>query len=200
MGIRNQRERRHRMIQTLDSTESDFVVDARNPSSALNRIWTVQPLPTTPLEPHQETAQQLDESETNTKIAFAASTWFKYSGALRDVFERNEVFNRFLFREYLEIIGNQSVQWITEQTDASTSSIENALSYLNDRALKTRVIDLFSLATFIDLEPGMTNEFSEGLEQVVELHGKQGTCGDKARHSTRRNSFIYCVGSTQTYW
>lgn len=33
------------------------------------------------------------------------------------------------------------------------------------------IANLFSLATFIDLEPGMTNEFQEGLEEVVERYG-----------------------------
>ena len=31
---------------------------------------------------------------------------------------------------------------------------------------------LFALATFIDLEPGMTNDFSEGLEEAIEKYGK----------------------------
>ncbi|MCY4540177.1 MAG: hypothetical protein OXE52_18330 [Chloroflexi bacterium] len=31
---------------------------------------------------------------------------------------------------------------------------------------------LFSLATFITLEPGMTNSFSEGLEEAIEKYGE----------------------------
>ncbi len=36
----------------------------------------------------------------------------------------------------------------------------------------TEVHRLFSLATFIDLEPGMANEFSEGLEEAIEKYGE----------------------------
>ena len=32
--------------------------------------------------------------------------------------------------------------------------------------------NLFSLATFISLEPGMSNSFSEGLEEVIEKYGE----------------------------
>ena len=45
-------------------------------------------------------------------------------------------------------------------------------SRLESIRTKNEVRDLFSLATFIDLEPGMTNEFSEGLEDAIERVGE----------------------------
>lgn len=38
--------------------------------------------------------------------------------------------------------------------------------------IAAEIRNLFSLATFIALEPGMSNSFSEGLEEVVEKHGE----------------------------
>ena len=37
--------------------------------------------------------------------------------------------------------------------------------------MPAEIKSLFALATFISLEPGMTNSFSEGLEAVIEKHG-----------------------------
>jgi len=39
--------------------------------------------------------------------------------------------------------------------------------------ISAEIRHLFSLATFIDLEPGMSNEFSEGLDHAIEHYGKQ---------------------------
>ena len=38
--------------------------------------------------------------------------------------------------------------------------------------IAAEIRNLFSLATFISLEPGMTNSFSEGLEEVIEKYGE----------------------------
>ena len=38
--------------------------------------------------------------------------------------------------------------------------------------ITAEIRNLFSLATFIALEPGMTNSFSEGLEEVIEKYGE----------------------------
>ena len=38
--------------------------------------------------------------------------------------------------------------------------------------IAAEIRNLFSLATFIALEPGMTNSFSEGLEEVIEKYGE----------------------------
>ena len=38
--------------------------------------------------------------------------------------------------------------------------------------IASEIRNLFSLATFIALEPGMTNSFSEGLEEVIEKYGE----------------------------
>ena len=47
---------------------------------------------------------------------------------------------------------------------------ETDLKQESDIAAEIR--NLFSLATFISLEPGMTNSFSEGLEEVIEKYGE----------------------------
>ena len=46
---------------------------------------------------------------------------------------------------------------------------ETDLKQESDIAAEIR--NLFSLATFISLEPGMTNEFSNGLEKTIETNG-----------------------------
>ena len=38
--------------------------------------------------------------------------------------------------------------------------------------IAAEIRNLFSLATFITLEPGMSNSFSEGLEEVIEKYGE----------------------------
>ncbi|MCY4020737.1 MAG: HEAT repeat domain-containing protein [Chloroflexi bacterium] len=38
--------------------------------------------------------------------------------------------------------------------------------------IAAEIRNLFSLATFITLEPGMTNSFSEGLEEAIEKYGE----------------------------
>ena len=43
----------------------------------------------------------------------------------------------------------------------------------NSQLVTAEVNRLFSLATFIDLEPGMTNEFSIGLQDAIERYGEQ---------------------------
>ena len=52
---------------------------------------------------------------------------------------------------------------------------ETDLKQESDIAAEIR--NLFSLATFIALEPGMTNSFSEGLEEVIEKYGEPALRG-----------------------
>ena len=63
--------------------------------------------------------------------------------------------------------------WLTNNSvDISTSIDDETIKNLKASKAKNEVGRLFSLATFIDLEPGMTNEFSEGLEEIVERYGE----------------------------
>ena len=45
-------------------------------------------------------------------------------------------------------------------------------SYCDAITARKEVVRLFALATFIDLEPGMTNEFQEGLEEAIDNYGE----------------------------
>lgn len=54
----------------------------------------------------------------------------------------------------------------------SKFSFTDFLTNRKSRQIDEDVANLFSLATFIDLEPGMTNEFQEGLEETIEMHGQ----------------------------
>ena len=59
-----------------------------------------------------------------------------------------------------------------EALDSSTTALDLASEHLNRKSVSDRVKQLFSLASFLDLEPGMENAFSNGLENAIERHGE----------------------------
>ena len=72
------------------------------------------------------------------------------------------------------------------------------------RKIAEEINNLFSLATFLDLEPGMINEFSEGLEESIERHGEEALSaiedlilGEKTKSSIAMEALQY-VGNTDS--
>ena len=55
---------------------------------------------------------------------------------------------------------------------SSTSLSIRTSTAPDSRFISAEVDKLFTLAKFIDLEPGMANEFSEGLEEAIEKYGE----------------------------
>ncbi len=92
--------------------------------------------------------------------------------------------------------------------------------------IAAEIRNLFSLATFISLEPGMSNSFSEGLEKVIEKYGELalseiqtlilngetksgiamealkyvGNTDSKAWHDKRRAMLETCLRKSRSAW
>lgn len=81
--------------------------------------------------------------------------------------------NYRLLQEFTQLSMNDEI-WLTNNSvDISTPIVDYIFKNLETASkAKSEVRRLFSLATFVDLEPGMTNEFSEGLEEIVERYGE----------------------------
>ena len=90
---------------------------------------------------------------------------------LEELFDKRGTLDWVLADHHVELLGNHILSFATELTASSTSSSEDLVRYHDAKAVLSEVQNLFSLATFINLEPGMENSFSEGLEQVIERFG-----------------------------
>ena len=73
--------------------------------------------------------------------------------------------------------------------------------------IPAEIKNLFALATFISLEPGMTNSFSEGLEAVIEEYGKPALRGiqdiilnDETASSIAMEALKYVGNTDSTTW
>lgn len=92
--------------------------------------------------------------------------------------------------------------------------------------IAAEIKNLFSLATFISLEPGMTNSFSEGLEEAIEKYGELalreiqhiilsketassialealkyvGNSDSKVWHDERRSMLETCLRKSRSAW
>ena len=126
----------------------------------------------------QTTSSELDEvithrHESRPSHLAGSSTSFPSvkSDILSRYFERYIAHIEVVTREMLERIESGVIRSFTGSADFSTPLVDDFSTYLDAIRAKNEVERVFSLATYIDLEPGMTNEFSEGLEQVIERYG-----------------------------
>ncbi len=80
--------------------------------------------------------------------------------------------HRVIFEETLKTPDGFRDHWQIDQPSSSTS-LDLVETHLNDTdAVEVAVQNLFSLANFIDFEPGKTNDFQDGLEETIEKHGE----------------------------
>ena len=70
-----------------------------------------------------------------------------------------------------QLADNLNIQLFIHSTDVSTPVVDDLSVHLDASTAKNEVDRLFSLAMYIDLEPGMENDFSRGLEKLIARHG-----------------------------
>lgn len=150
------------VIQAL-YTANDF-------AAALNRRWIVKP--------EESTSKELDKSvtrergsEVSTPVYSSTSSWLEENVKLKGFIQQFMPYGQDFFSEKPEEVESGVTFLFAGSADFSIPVVDNLSKNLDASTAKNEVHRLFSLATFIDLEPGMANEFSEGLEQVIERHG-----------------------------
>lgn len=157
---------------TVAVQRTDTAIDYSNADQAvIEKMWVVPPAETTSNElddviPHRR------KSEVSILAGSSTSFRFQKSDILERYFERYIVNNQIISSEMLEANEGGVIKLLTGLADSSSSVIGDFSKHLDASTAKNEVDRLFSLATFIDLEPGMTNEFQEGLEEAVEKYGE----------------------------
>ena len=83
----------------------------------------------------------------------------------------------------------------------ASTDIDNAMLVGETlQKVNSEIRALFSLATFLNLEPGMTNEFQKGLEQVIEKYGTAALAKIQDLILNRRNRLFNRLRSAQIRW
>lgn len=159
------------MTDTIQSSETAINYGSRG-STVLQKMWVVPPAQTTSKE-LDEAITNRSESEASNLVGSSTSLRFEKSDILERHLEEYVSHAPFIIREVLEAIGSDVVRLFTGSADISSSVLDDFSTHPYTSAVNNQVGRLFSLATSIDLEPGMANEFSDGLEHVVERHGRR---------------------------
>ncbi len=139
-------------------------------STVLQKLWVVPPAQTTSNELDESIANR-SESEASNRVGSSTAFRFEKSDILERYFEQYVALDPVIISEVLEAIEGVVVRLFTGSADISSSVLDDFSTHPDTSTVKNEVDRLFSHATFIDLEPGIENEFSEGLEQVVERRG-----------------------------
>lgn len=160
------------MIPSLQSTDILDSVYPRSRSRILNPKWKVDYGQS---ESQNSTPDVIGRQEDleGSEVATTPQLTLMSRGYLRAlIFEREVSENHAI-----DAVSPERPEYkFIHHLDSSTSLPDLATDLVISRSVKTKVQRLFSLVIFIDLEPGMTNEFSEGLEDVIERYGKQALC------------------------
>lgn len=112
-----------------------------------------------------------------------------------------------LIEEMLQTIDYAPSTSDVESTDSSTPTVEYHSSDVEAQLVKNEIERLFALATFIELEPGMTNDFQEGLEEAVIRYGELALLAtedlilnEKVRSAIAMEALQYIGGSDVLAW
>ncbi len=153
-------------MQALQSTDTVIGVGTAGQLANRERQWIVAPAQSTWLELDTEVVRSR-EPEATDPASSSTSMWLD-----SDFVERIlRGFHQTFTEEMLTAIENSIAIFFVGSTDSSATVLDCYSAFFDASSVKNEVDRLFSLATFLDLEPGTTNEFSEGIEQVVERHG-----------------------------
>ncbi len=156
-------------MQAVHST--DTAVDSGSGGPAvLKKMWVVPPAETTSNE-LDDAITHRRKSEASNLAGSSTSFRFQKSDILERYFERYIVRNQVITSEMLEAIEGGVIRLLTGLADTSSSVIGDFSKHLDASTAKNEVDRLFSLAMYIDLEPGMENAFSRGLEKLIARHG-----------------------------
>ncbi len=150
-------------MEAIQSTYTaiDFEAGA---TAILEKRWVVAPAETTSIN-LDNVVKHKSESEAS-----------KQSNSLSSLLLTESDMMEHIFREVLAYdqvrVENTPLTFSVGTTDSLTSTQDYYSRHVDARSVKNEVERLFSLATFIDLEPGMTNDFSDGLAEVIEKRGE----------------------------
>lgn len=163
------------VIQPSDTT-TDFGSGRR---AVLEKRWIEAPAETTSVN-FERVVKQKNVSDTSDQSNLTSSRLLADSDLMDHMLGEVLAYQRILVKDMLQSIESTLRTSYIHSMDSSTPIQDYYLRHTDARSVKNEVDKLFSHATFIDLEPGMANEFSEGLEQAVERHGSQAL--DEIKH------------------
>ena len=158
------------MISSLQSTGSDVFTDPRDRRRILDSEWIVNDGQTE--QSGSEASHRKGEVNTPKVDRKAGSTLIFDSEVLIKTFQILVINDPVFSATVQAAIDREIEQFRIEALDSSTTAIDLATEHLNRKYVSKRVQQLFSLASFLDLEPGMENAFSIGLENAIERHGE----------------------------
>jgi hypothetical protein len=158
------------VTQAVHATDTAVDFGSGGPA-VLKKMWVVPPAETTTDE-LDDAITHRRKSEASNLAASSTSFRFQKSDILERYLERYIVHNQVITSEILEAIEGGRIWLYAGSANVSTSVFDEFLRNLDASTAKIEVDRLFSHATFIDLEPGMTNEFQEGLEEAIENYGE----------------------------
>ena len=88
------------------------------------------------------------------------------------IFREASPYHQILVKEMLQALENVVQASLIRSIDSSTPVLDYYSRYVDARVVKNEVERLFSLATNVDMETGMRNAFSDGLEEVIDKYGE----------------------------
>ena len=156
-------------MQSVHSTDTAVDFGSGGPA-VLKKMWVV-PLAETTSNELDDAITHRRKSEASNLAGSSTSFWFQKSDILKRYFERYIVHNQVITSEMLEAIEGGVIRLLTGLADTSSSVVGDFSKHLDASTAKNEVDRLFSLAMYIDLEPGMENAFSRGLEKLIARHG-----------------------------
>ncbi|MCY3831988.1 MAG: hypothetical protein OXG85_03155 [Chloroflexi bacterium] len=157
------------MIPSLESTNTDVTYNSRNRPWVLEQDWTVYSAKDDTV---QSEIQKVRHRTTMETPEISSATIVTRTDAFVQDIESDAACNRLFgatVEEMLEFIPRHLPLF---HSVSSTTLYDPTLNRLRSRGVMTEVQRLFSLATFVDFESGMTNDFSDSLEEVIETFGE----------------------------
>lgn len=143
-----------------------------------NRLWPVRNLEWTMVEENSSSAEvdasrsqyEPDATLLNPDNSSTAAA-VQENETLATANEMKSAEWQVIFDEIRQMLYASPVRTTEEKLRSSSSPSPRTSIAPGTKSVSSEVDKLFSLATFIDLEPGMENAFSRGLENLIERHG-----------------------------
>ncbi|MDE2748338.1 MAG: hypothetical protein OXI34_05200 [Chloroflexota bacterium] len=156
---------------TNATQNTDMAIEAgAHRRAVLKQPWMVAPAETTSRN-LDKIVKHKSESDESKQSDSPSSPLVADSDLVENIHQAVLDYYQGLVNEMLQTSDFKFLTSYVVSSDSSTPTLDYHSSDVEAQSVKNEVERLFSLATFIDLEPGMANEFSDGLEQVVERHG-----------------------------
>lgn len=159
------------MTNAIQATDTAVDFGSRVPS-ILKQRWIEAPA--------ENTATNLDyvlEHRSDSDTSTWSDSWSTLPSTIDDIVEsinrEISVYQKVFVKEMLQVIENVIQASLIRSTDASTPVLDFLPRHVDAHSVKENVVRLFSLAKSVEFESGMTNAFSERLEELIETHGER---------------------------